>query len=37
MDQVHEFVSNTFNAEVLVAGQAETMERIGAATSGQVR
>ena len=34
MDQVHEFVSYTFKPDVAVAGQAETMERIGAATSG---
>jgi hypothetical protein len=36
MDQVHEFVSYTFKTEVPMAGQAETMERIGAATSGCV-
>jgi hypothetical protein len=34
MDQVHEFLSYTLKAEAPIAGQAETMERIGAATSG---
>jgi hypothetical protein len=34
MDQIHEFASYTFKADISMAGQAETMERIGAATAG---